>query len=61
MKSPKSRRSQRRVDNEPVFDAETGELISNTSASNIIPFPGEQRQRPSFDFRPTPVDPDDFI
>lgn len=60
MKSPKSRRSQRRVDNELVFDAETGEL-SNTSASNIIPFPGEQRQRTPFDFRPTPVDPDDYI
>lgn len=37
---------QRVRDDEPIFCAETGALISNNRPPNVVPFPREPRKRP---------------
>lgn len=56
---------QRARDDEPVYCAETGALISSDKSPNVVPFPREPRKRPlpaprSLD-RPQAVDPGDDI
>ncbi|MCP1738199.1 hypothetical protein ABIF99_010109 [Bradyrhizobium japonicum] len=62
----KSRSPGQRVhDDEPVYCAETGALISNDSPPNVVPFPRESRKRPLRGseslHRPSAVDPGDDI
>lgn len=56
---------QRARDDEPVYCAETGALISSDQSSNVVPFPSAPRKRPLLGLetirRPPTVDPGEDI
>lgn len=59
------KRPSRPPQDDPVFCAETGALISSDPPSNVVAFPREPRKRPLYGleslYQPQAVDPGDDI